>query len=420
MRGRSCLTALVLGAALAAGCGDDHSPPHGPDGGVDAMPDGGVDAMPDAPIDAMPDAPIDAPPADAPRLTGLITPYAGGNDLRQSDLTTVVVSGAFLTGATRLTIGGAAATITGITATRMSAYFDTPAGYPPGPADVVVTTPRGSATLPGGADITPFVVAPDVGQGRGTFDSPISFCDPQLLEARPGDTIALLGGTHCMAQATLPDGIIIEGAADGSSVFAGGGQLSFGGSTATTTILRRFKIEGENLGPTIGFENPAGHLVVQDVTDGGGLYVAAASTTVERYTFTGRPGALAALYLVAGQTQVRDARIEGSALGIELLGGSLSLRRSVVRGESDAALRLSAAAAAVDLGTAVSPGGNALSVGSGVALDDARAAPSPAQGTISAVGTTLNGTSYAGQRIPGPATHLPDYCLRSSDAALQF
>lgn len=101
---------------------------------------------------------------------------------------------------------------------------------------------------------------------------------------------------------------------------------------------------------------------------------------------------------------------------------SIKLRRTTSYDQVTASVQVGSNLGVIDLGTAADPGGNMLSVRSGHALDDLRLAPGT-PGTpgrvIQAVGSTLNGRSYAGQLIEGPATLMPDYRIWST-GAIQF
>ena len=73
--------------------------------------------------------------------------------------------------------------------------------------------------------------------------------------------------------------------------------------------------------------------------------------------------------------------------------------------------------ATVDLGTAASPGNNQLVGGVFAYFEHGTPAwPAP----YSAIGTTLNGTSYAGQLLVGPATLSPDYDIVNAGSSIQF
>lgn len=97
----------------------------------------------------------------------------------------------------------------------------------------------------------------------------------------------------------------------------------------------------------------------------------------------------------------------------------LTMRRSIVREQTVASVRVSGYDSLFDLGSALSPGENALSVVSGFALEDART-DSLNEPYVLAIGTTLNGHSYDGQTIQGPAEVPLDYVIRTFSGAIQF
>ena len=146
---------------------------------------------------------------------------------------------------------------------------------------------------------------------------------------------------------------------------------------------------------------------------------------------------------VSGQDQVGIAIEGGSSsegfatgrlLGTEIIGGPIGvnlggfpddehlvMRDSIIRDQTVAAVRLEAdgSSSDADLGNDGGPGGNQLSVVSGVALLDARPNPFEQELVVDCTGLTLNGRSYTGQTIQGPASLLPDYQI-DADGVLQF
>lgn len=117
--------------------------------------------------------------------------------------------------------------------------------------------------------------------------------------------------------------------------------------------------------------------------------------------------------------------IQGGRVGIDADGrdnaNTVVLRDTIVRDQTDTALRMRVEGqfVTVDLGNGGGPGGNQLSVVSGIALDDLRMEPDEFTAVIDATGILLNGRSYAGQLIQGPASALPDYRI-VSDGLIQF
>ncbi|HEU0032770.1 MAG TPA: hypothetical protein VFQ53_19195 [Kofleriaceae bacterium] len=98
----------------------------------------------------------------------------------------------------------------------------------------------------------------------------------------------------------------------------------------------------------------------------------------------------------------------------------LRMRRTTVRDQTGASVTASGDEGILDLGTAADPGQNVLSVVSGFALDDARTNTLPTGQTPNAVGTTLNGHSYAGQLLQGPLTIGSDLRIADFRNAWQF
>ena len=103
------------------------------------------------------------------------------------------------------------------------------------------------------------------------------------------------------------------------------------------------------------------------------------------------------------------------------LDNQLSLHDSTIRGQTLVAVRISALDSFIDLGRTSDPGGNTLSVKrGGFALDDARIGTDAFSRYILAAGNTLNGASFDGQTIEGPAELAPYYRMIHPDSGLQF
>ena len=113
-----------------------------------------------------------------------------------------------------------------------------------------------------------------------------------------------------------------------------------------------------------------------------------------------------------------DADLVGDRIGLDYASSeatALFLRNTLVQG-GDLGLRLHTyTSSTIDLGMATMPGGNAL-VGGMFAYT----LISDYFGTYHAVGTTLNGTSYAGQLLTGPASSPPDYDIQAPLIGTQF
>jgi hypothetical protein len=202
------------------------------DATVDAAPDADVDAASDAPIDApadaVPDAPVDAPvdaapdatvdaPVDADVTSPVVTDVEtsdGFTEVRQFSTVTLVITGDRLAAATSVIVGAIVAPIVTRTDTQLTVTLTVPHGHAAGPLGVTVTTPDGVVTAPAAITITHFIVAPTAPPGgRGTYDSPITLCDPASTAATAGDTLELLAGTHtCPDRLSLVAGFRMIGA----------------------------------------------------------------------------------------------------------------------------------------------------------------------------------------------------------------
>jgi hypothetical protein len=126
---------------------------------------------------------------------------------------------------------------------------------------------------------------------------------------------------------------------------------------------------------------------------------------------------------------INDSSVYASAIEIvrgrvgisyENMDNNLWLRHSTIRDQTVAAFQAWALDSQTDLGRAGDPGFNTLSVTSGYALDDKRQYESAIDRYIYAHGTTLNGVSFDGQTIDGPAELAPYYWIASGDSGLQF
>jgi len=118
----------------------------------------------------------------------------------------------------------------------------------------------------------------------------------------------------------------------------------------------------------------------------------------------------------SGSVTVQETSIVGGPTGISFVAPgddfpSLSVRNSVIRDQTAASIRIRGGSQEIDLGTVSSPGGNQLSVASGVALD----IDVDSFVDIDAHGTTLNGNSYDGQVFESPADRAPDFRYVNDD-----
>jgi hypothetical protein len=114
--------------------------------------------------------------------------------------------------------------------------------------------------------------------------------------------------------------------------------------------------------------------------------------------------------------------ITGGRIGIEFAGinNVFFLHNSVVRDQTAASLLISSLDSFINVGELADPGNNALSVISGFAIDDVRNGTQSFSRYIQALGTTLNGVSFDGQTIEGPAELPPHYRISDDDSGIRF
>jgi hypothetical protein len=238
--------------------------------------------------DAEAPAPRQAAPLAAPTIA-MVRNEDGGVQVREASQTVVVITGTELASATAVTVGSCAPQILSATATELrvdSSCF----GVTRGMISVSVTTPDGTASAPDALLITPFVISPAAPMGgRGTYESPLNLCDPIIpMWSGGGNKLELLGGVHtCGNTLILSPGLVIEGAADGSTVIqgdvTGGFVASMQSSGSIATVVRRL-----TFAPPLGYRSiiiaydamfSGGDVTVEDVS-GGRISVANAITAV--------------------------------------------------------------------------------------------------------------------------------------------
>ena len=566
------MVAVVVVLSCAAACGDKD-----PHDDVDGSPGTRADASqadastPDASIpDGGPSdgGPSDGGPSDAgptgPSIDS-VTTADGFGEVRQGSTVEIVVRGSGLAEVNAVAVGELAAVVLGAAADEVRAELVVPHGTAPGPREVSVSGPGGSASLADALSTTLYVVAPGAQPGgRGTFESPLSLCDPGTVTAEAGDTISLLAGEHaCDADNAIEirRGVTLAGAGTAATLvrgatasFPGFALTSFGDPPGTPTAVRGFTVLAPQpvQGPVFVASGPAS-LTVEDLrVEGPGFRLSGgqitatvtglevdcggsgfglaeddpANVTVTDSRFAGCAlglGNAGGTWSITGSTLernvvgisgdrgfgvqgdltivgcelddnttgmrflhsdaevtdtlIRDSEVTpesmqtgilvGTGGGLQLTGGeisghdgtgisafasvegpsfvvsitdalivggligvnadgrdnpnSLTMRDSVVRDQTVASVRIFVEwfFVTLDLGNGGGPGGNELSVVSGIALLDIREEPDEFNRTIDATGITLNGRSYAGQLIEGPASQPPDYEIRA-DGLIQF
>lgn len=286
---------MALGFLLAAGCADD-----GPwQSGTRWRGAGGGPEDPGVGVRA---------------VTGVDNGF-GGDEIRQGASVALTITGTDLAGATSVMVGTMATTIDSRAATELRASFYVDHGYAIGAVALTVVTPMGTTTVPGALEVTPFVVSPTgtIG-GRGTYESPMHLCDSALgaFGDGPGwgDTVQLLGGVHqCGAYVLFNEGILVEGAADGSTVIEGAGGtgfvFSFYPSPTQVTAIRRITFAPPLEEYSVRF---AGNSLTLEEVAGGRVEVTNANTLI-----------------------VTDYQFQGGGLALDLAARELTLADVLVR-----------------------------------------------------------------------------------------
>jgi hypothetical protein len=504
------------------------------------------------------DGALDVVARTDPRITAVHTDD-GFTEIRQNAFTSIVIAGKRLADTTSVSVGELFVTIDSVTddEVRATVFSESPS---PGRLDVSVTTGTGTAIMPRALALTPFVVSPAAVTGHGTFQSPMSLCDPEFELTGNGSTVQLLAGTHhCDRQIILGAGSIVLGDRDGGTIVTGTETGGFGfaiwfGNLGSVTTIRNVTFQAPLAAASIELND--GNLVVERVVDAGGIAeFGDGSATIDHYTYVGEGTGLElqratvthstirhcgtgdGIHVAVGRSsingnnvilddvvvedcqrglvvgapsgqpvgagvQVLNSRFVDNAIGIliqdgftflqdtvirgdeatprassvgiqiergdaSMSGGKITdqttagiqvfgsngssdsnttldvegvliaggkrgidfggvendlfLHGSTIRGQTEAAVRISAFDSFIVLGSTSDPGGNALSVQrGGFALDDARSGTQFFDRYILAVGTTLNGVSFDGQTIEGPAELAPYYRLPLPDSGLQF
>lgn len=252
----------------------------------------------------------------------------GGVQVREASATKFVITGTDLAGASSAMVEGCYETvITSATATEVrvtSQCFGMTRGEL---LSVSVTTPVGTSTAPDALLVTPFVISPTapIG-GRGTYESPMPLCDPDLpLFLGGGNKMELLGGTHVCGNFLLLSGhLLIEGALDGSTVIEGEGSgFSFAVSSSSSSLveIRRLTFREVPGGPSsLTLGGGGGAFLVEDVA-GGRIWTSdVSSITIDDYSFEGDglPLDLEASSFTLSDIDVRCQ--SGSAIGLRLAG----------------------------------------------------------------------------------------------------
>lgn len=239
---------------------------------------------------AEPLEPFDVVAASQPVITS-VTTDDGFTQVRQNATVTLVIKGKKLQHTTGVTIGAFLIfSLDSVAAheVRVTAFGST--ATPLGPVDVTVTSADTTTTAPGAIRLTPFVVSPTAVTGHGTFQSPMSLCDPDLeLSVGSGSVVRLLPGTHRCGRQLFLNGGTFVGDPDEPTIITGtaaGGFGMFANAFGTPMTFRNLTFAPPLAGWTISFGGD--ELDLQRVVDAGGI-LADDNTLVklDHYTYEG-------------------------------------------------------------------------------------------------------------------------------------
>lgn len=269
-------------------------------------------------------------PLGGPSLT-MVRNEDGGVQVRESSSTKFVLTGVDLADTTSVTVENCyESLITSATATEVrvtSQCFGMTRGAL---LDVSVTTPGGTDSLPDALLVTPFVMGPTAPLmgGRGTFESPMHLCDPDLdWWISTGNLMHLLGGVHtCGDPPMLMGSIDIEGAVDGSTVIQGDGANGFRFAIYTSdnraVTIRRLTFAAPLAHQSIQVsytEGSEANVTIEDVAGGRISVLNAANVVIDDVSFDGPAWAMdptiPALEVSAFQLTLTDTtlRCDGTA-----------------------------------------------------------------------------------------------------------
>lgn len=270
----------------------------------------------------------------------------GSAQVRQSETVAIVIRGRNLAQTTSIEVAGSYVTVDSVSATEVHATLYT-SSDPPAMLDVAVSSPTGTVVAPAALRLTPFVVAPDA-TGRGTYQSPMGLCDPDIENVGQGSIVKLRAGTHrCGRMIFIGAGAAFEGAGRDTTVLAGTEdgvfsiQITSGAASQVTSLSRLTLAPSSRLGVW------AGGLLLDRVDSAApveaGSDASVGTVTLDHYRYEGAGTALDAGRAAIAHSQFRhcdlaiassvaltvdDVVIEGCARGIHVVDGSADIGNS--------------------------------------------------------------------------------------------
>ncbi|WP_161490891.1 MULTISPECIES: IPT/TIG domain-containing protein [unclassified Ensifer] len=358
-------------------------------------------------------APVSVTVAQAAPTITSVSPASGS----MAGGTSITITGTNLTGATDVTVGGAAAgNVTVASDTQVTAT--TPAGTA-GAADVVVTTPAGSDTVTGAFTYTALpapTVTLSASSASPTFGTSVTFTATLSAGASPTGTVTFKDGTITLGTGTISG----TTATYSTSALAVGNHsitAEYGGDTNNTTATST-AVPVLVSAPTFTFSPVAGALSGGTVgTPYSGVTIAATGGTGS-YTYTITSGSLPSGVTLNAST--------GVISGTPTAAGSYSFTVTATDANSmtgSAVYTLAVAAQAPVAGNvtatvAANSTNNAVSLSlSGGAATSVAVATQAANGTATASGTSITYTPNAGYSGSDSFTYTATNAGGASSAA---
>ena len=339
------VTVVVL---LLSACGDgDEGDPPGSDPEADAASPSNPDAAvePDAAIPSTPDAGSDPDAAPASIVVDSVVFDGEFGQLRQGGEGDLVITGRGLAGVTAIAFDdGGAVDPTALVATDTEVRVGAVSvihGAAPGPRDLTLIAGDETLVVPDAFEITPFVIEVDAAvDGRGTYQSPMRYCDDRLEQASGGDLLLFSAGLHvCSYSPSVGEGAELRGAGIGQTIVSGGiaflravvpGQsqihdMTMTGADPATQVrlnalgiveLRDLRLEG--IGIAADYED--GGITLSRVTvDGQGVADCVAASNRKTIVISDSDlfGCQTGILLPAGHLEVTDTVVSNSELGIQ-------------------------------------------------------------------------------------------------------
>jgi hypothetical protein len=296
--------------------GDDGDQDDGDQGDDDGgQPDAGLDAGTE------PDASTGGMVIDSVVVDGSFTQVRQGAEFQ------VVITGSGLEAVTDIEITDALLTAGTLiaTATEVRAAMFLSHGASPGSRDVTLVNRDGSVIASDALTATPFVVEVDAAAGgRGTFESPMLYCEPALEGAVNRDLVLIGAGEHvCAGAPRVGAGVEVRGEGVDVTILLSPGLGFFNDATEFESSIHDVTVISSEPGAVLEVA-PDGPIAVRDIRlDGVGIDSGPPSDGpfVSRVIERVEIARCADGVLLAGDPwTIADLTVEGCDTGLRLLG----------------------------------------------------------------------------------------------------